>query len=209
MARGREAARAAQRRAAEAAEKLGTAQKQADETRERAQEENQKLREEIAALHREMEQRAGQLAGQELAAARAATHTAGQQRAAAVEQLKEALDHRDHLVREACRYVSMTTGQPPMAALAVVSTWITGKRPQFKLPPAGILASLGLPAAGWAAHTLTHAGRAARIAATNVISLDEAEDSGGTHVHTAYRSDWYRDSRPPRPPQTVVQFRAR
>ncbi|MFF9118345.1 hypothetical protein ACF09Y_22545 [Streptomyces massasporeus] len=196
--KGREAARAANRRTAEAqAEAEGL---RGDLARERADRkaETDALRTEIKRLKAGHIAEASRLAAEEVTRRLAQVEAERRARGLSDDITVNNLYLKDKFVLNACRYISMTTGQKPLNALAMVMTWMTNEDFYgFKNPE--VIVKLGLPSDGWVARTLRHYKHdLKRVTSKRIkngdawaISLDHAYEEGHPGIHPDYKPDWY------------------
>lgn len=210
MARGKEAAKAARRREAQAQARTGVVKERLQKEREQLGEEINELRAEILRLKNERQADAAKLAEEAILEVRQEVA----QREADVEllkaALKEAMASKDYLVFNACRYMSMRDGKPPLAVLARVFTWMTEESFVGVDNTEEFLLRLALPPDGWVASHLRRSNnvlrvnkRTAREGDSLTISLDQAEEEGHKDIHEDYIPQWYAH----RP--AVVMFRHR
>lgn len=197
--RGREAARAANRRAAGlAAELEATRQELAQERSSRKQQELAH-REEIRRLKVEQSAEAGRLAAKEVAKQVKAYKEKQQELGLSVEMSRHHLVQKDKLVRNACRYVSMTRGAHPLYALHQVITWMTDEDFAGVPNPAGMVIALGLPPDGWVAQLLKcnqhserrYARSIRKVGSSPYVSLDRAIEQANEQIHPAFKKSWY------------------
>ena len=196
--KGREAVRAANRRTEEAradAEQLRTelAKERADRKAEEAA-----LQSEVKRLRADHMAEASRLAGEEVR--RRIAQVEEEQRASGFSytMAKNAMYLKDKFVLNACKYVSMTTGNRPLGALEMVMTWMTDED-FVGFGRADIIVKLGLPSDGWVAmfirenkHGLKRISRAyARDGEVAAVSLARAEREGHKGIHPDYNPRWY------------------
>lgn len=109
-------------------------------------------------------------------------------------QVEGLADKKDAFVKEACRYVSMREGIPPMRALRLVLTWMSGERYGAQITESWLI-DQGLPHDGWVLlqfRANRYSDRAqAVVDGSATVTLDEAEEEGHPDIHPAYRRDWY------------------
>ncbi|WP_282795767.1 hypothetical protein [Streptomyces sp. CC224B] len=211
--RGREAARAAGHKLAQAQEELADLRRQLAEEKQRHAEEVAALRGEIRGLKQDATSQAEQIAARALEEARAEAARASSARSAAEEALRAHQRGKDDLVYNTCRYLSMTRGVPPIKSLEIVIPWMTGRDYAGIENLKQMLADCGLPADGWTARLARPHERALRKVAkagdhkTNtVVSLDHGLDQPDEiTVHPRYNKSWYKPADAP----TGSQQRAR
>lgn len=106
--------------------------------------------------------------------------------------VKHMLYRTDRFILNACRYVSMTTGELPLDALAMVLAWKTDKDVN-SLPQVDQLIELGIPLDGWVARELRSLGkwRKTAVGKVSAMSLDRADQEGHQRIDPRYRSSWY------------------
>lgn len=192
--KGKQAAAAARRREAGALEAVEKVKGEKAEQKAKYEAEINRLREELAALRNNMREEAARLAGEEIRRVLAEKEAERQARGLS-DATVEALAHKkDALVREACRYVSMQIGEPPMMALRLVLTWITGQRYAGQYTEDWLIQE-GLPRDGWVLtlfRTNRYADRAQGVVNGHITdTLDEAEEMNHPSIHPGYRRDWY------------------
>lgn len=102
---------------------------------------------------------------------------------------------KDMLIRNACKYVSMTKGLDPAAALMMVMTWATDK--DFTegkgLSRTDFLIELGVPFDGWVARQCRRISQFTmpKEWRHSAISLERAETEGHPDIHPKYNPKWY------------------
>lgn len=200
--KGKEAARAATRRANEADAKLAeTKQRLADERAVHGLQIDA-LKKEITRLKEERTEEAALLAASEVV--RLAVEIDELTRLLAEQETHTAtvMAGKDYLIRNACKYVSMTMGIGPGEAFDMVATWITGENFEGTRDIDTYIEQLDVPADGWTAEQLraTRNIRAVQAKAGHVraVSLEEAEAEGHAAIHPGYRPEWYADNPKPR-----------
>lgn len=149
MARGKDAASAARRRQLASQEATAALRVQLADERAAHHAETEALKAEIVKLKADARRKASEIAEASIEASRA-------------EVAKEQGDHRqlqdvtyilgkqrDVFIREACRYISMTTGVGPGRALEVVWTWLTSEEMPYGFTSVPDLATWGIIPDGW------------------------------------------------------------
>lgn len=196
--KGKEAARAAARRAADLGTTVGQLNERLRLQASRSHARIADLEAEVIRLRSEMRAEAARLAAEEVERrseeARKARNAQGMSDDMAVMMLLQ----KDKFVMNACRYLSMTLGQSPRNVLPLVMTWMTDKE-WYGFGSVDLLVELGLPADGWVARTIKinkfdEKGiyRANRRAGTPLaVPLDHAEENGFEQIHSNYRASWY------------------
>lgn len=159
---------------------------------------------EISRLRVDLLAEAAKLAAPEVA--RRLTEVAEEHRklGVSVEGMRSFMKRMDRFAFNACRYVSMITGEPPVIAMDSVLTWITGEDQYQIVDVDNWLLGHGLPSDGfiaWAIGALGIPGGekkfAARRYAKNLgrlaVTLDEVEANRGDYpmVHPKYDPRWY------------------
>jgi hypothetical protein len=196
--KGREAARAAKRRERQAGEESDRLREQLKQLQYEHDRTVQELEAQIGRLKKSLTDRAADLAGEVVRQLQEElTHTRSAARQAE-ERLRETRQRKDELVRNACRYISMTTGTPPELASEAVITWMTGEDFTYPADIEAALDRLDLPRDGWLARLWKARLHARRLIGRkgvpgNGVSLDTAEQSMPERVHPCYRPQWYRD----------------
>lgn len=105
---------------------------------------------------------------------------------------------KDKFVLNACKYISMTTGEKPLTALSMVMTWMTDEDFYgFEKPE--MIVKLGLPMDGWVAVFLRHYKHDLKRVARNrrkhgnaaAVTLEKAEREDHPDIHPDYNPRWY------------------
>lgn len=204
MARGREAARAAARRAIEAQEQAAAKDQELAALRSEHKAEATALRDEIKRLRADHMAEASKLAAEEVKRRIDALQEEQRRRGFTEEMLGDLLFQKERLVWNACRYISMTTGLGPGNALEMVITWMADKDFNGAADVPRLIAKLGLPDDGWVATMLT-AGRyfdrlrwrkEQRRGVASAEGLDTVLETGKFRgqwfePHGNYRESWY------------------
>lgn len=189
--RGKEAAKAANRRHLAAVEE--TEQLKADLKAERDRQ--SQLKDEIQRLKTEHFQEATRIASGEVKRQLARIEKERRDRGLSDDIVNHMTFRKDMLIRNACKYISMTTAALPIDALMMVMTWATEK--DFKegkgLSRADFLIELGVPFDGWVARTCKRRAHANMPDAwrASAISLERAEVEGHSDIHPKYKKEWY------------------
>lgn len=189
--RGKEAAKAANQRHLAALEEIE--QLKADLKAERDRQ--SQLKDEIQRRKTEHFQEAARIAGEEVKRQLARVEKERRDRGLSDDIVNHMTFRKDMLIRNACRYVSMTKGVDPTEALMMVMTWAYEK--DFTegkgLGRMDFLIELGVPFDGWVARTCK---RIAKFKMPNIwrasaISLDKAQAEGHPDIHPKYKKEWY------------------
>lgn len=202
MTRGREAARAANRRTEEARTEVQQLREELAAERRQRKVEADELRAEIKRLHADQVGAASRMAADEVARRMAQLEEERRQKGFSDEVVKTMLYLKDKFVLNACRYISMTTGERPLGALSMVMTWMTDED-FYGFENVEVIAKLGLPTDGWVArylrqnrHDLRRIARArARDGRPAAVTLDHAVAEGHSRIHPDYNPRWYPDMR--------------
>lgn len=198
MSRGREAARAAKRREDEARAEVECLREQLASERSKRAEEGAGLRTEIRRLKADQMAEASRLAAEEVTRRLAQLEEERRARGLSDDIVKTSFYLKDKFVLNACKYISMTTGERPFAALSMVMTWMTDED-FYGFENVEIIAKLGLPTDGWVARFLRHnkhdLKRVARARIKNgnpaAVSLDHALAEGNSRIDPNYDPLWY------------------
>lgn len=196
--KGREAVRAANRRTTEAATEAEKLRAELAEMRATHRREAADLRTEIKRLAADHIAEASRLAGEEVTRRLAQVEAERRARGLSDDIAINLIYQKDKFVLNACKYISMTTGQGPLSALSKVMTWMTDEDFYgFEKPE--LIAKLGLPPDGWVARYLRQnkhdLRRIARKRIKNdqaaAISLARAEQEGHPDIHADYNPRWF------------------
>lgn len=210
MARGKQAAKSANRRAQAAQAKTGEVKERLTKEREEKDAHIKELREEINRLKNSHRTEAERLAAEEVARLREEMLELTRQRSAAAELVRQAAKSKEYLVFNACRYISMTQGIGPGEAFTLVATWITGENFNGVRDAESFLTENMLPSDGWLAQNMRRdahwdhiISKSKMMATPSAMSLDAAEEQGNESIHPDYRAIWYEK----RPTSTRVTAR--
>lgn len=198
MSRGREAARAATRRAQEAE---ADAQQARDElAAERAERKTEvgAFRDEIKQLKSDRLAEAASMAATEVTRQLAQAEAERRAKGMSDDIARNLLYLKDKFTYNACRYLSMTTGAKPQHALELVMTWMTDED-FYGFTGPDVLVKLGLPNDGWVARFLREnrhgLRRIRRLRLRNgdpaAVNLDRALADGNANIHPAFDPRWY------------------
>lgn len=192
--KGKQAARAANRRADTAETKIKeVTQRLRTERTERATE-TQALKDEIGRLKNSLIEEARRLAAEEIGRLNNDLITTRKQLSGAQGSLDEAATARDQLMRNMCKYISMTEGVHPSAAIGRVATWLTNEPFTQGADVDALAERLGLPRNGWVVREMSRAVQWLRKGANGqrAVPLDYAEEHPQEFdVHPQYRPSWY------------------
>jgi hypothetical protein len=199
MARGREAARAAGRRAVEAQGLAAAKDAELAALRSEHKKEATALRDEIKRLRCDHMAEASKLATEEVGRRLAEIEEKQRDLGFSVDMGHNLLYQKDKFVRNACRYISMTKGLDPSTALEMVVTWMTDEDCMGLTDSAAFIVKLGVPSDGWVAMELrrvqhwnrTIAKKSIRSGKPRAVSLDHAEQEGNPNIHPEYKPHWY------------------
>lgn len=203
--KGREAVRAANRRTEEAkaeAEALRAelAKERADRKAEAAE-----LRSECKRLKADHMAEASRLAVEEVSRRLAQVEAERRARGLSDDMVKQSMHTLDRLVKNACRFVSMTHGLDPIDALCSVVTWMTGEDFIGVFDADKFIVEFGFPQDGWVADLARYqryfmrndAKRVARGDEDKALNLDRVEREAKIKIHPDYVSEWYSPSELP------------
>jgi hypothetical protein len=104
---------------------------------------------------------------------------------------------KDRLIRNACKYISMTSGTDPYTAIAMVLTWCTDKDIRSLLrDDMEWFIELGVPPDGWVAGRIKRDKRWQKTEQTrsSAVSLDHAIEQDHPKIHPDYKkygAKWY------------------
>lgn len=191
--RGKEAAKAANRRTTTALEEV---ERLRAELKEESSHQSD-LKNEIQRLKTEHFKEASRIAGEEVKRQLARIEKERRDRGLSDDIVNHMLYRKDMLIRNACRYISMTKGFDPYQALQMVLTWCTDKdfREGKGMARSDFLIELGVPLDGWVAGrcrvTAQWTTKGTQYSAT---SLDNAERQGHPDIHPLYTKNakhWY------------------
>jgi hypothetical protein len=147
--KGKQGVASARRREHEAKSKAELLTQQAKNEREGFIAQINELRAEVRRLHAEHTREAGQIAAAEVERILAAKEKERADRGLSDSIAIGMMYEKDKLIRNACRYLSMTKGLDPLDALPVVLAWQTDKQ-VWRVPSATTLAGrLGVAKDGW------------------------------------------------------------
>lgn len=158
------------------------------------------LRDENGELTAEMVARAGELASAEVQRQIAAFHEERRRRGLSDQIVTQLMRRKDRLIMNACRYISMTTGDVPMVALEQVITWATDEDFIAATNRTGLFVELGVPDDGWVAWAIgplnkyleRAIGRRRRRARAPLRPLDYVDEHlDQFDVHPMYDARWY------------------
>jgi hypothetical protein len=207
MARGKAAARSANRRATAVGERVAELESELKEAQRAHRAQVQQLRTELTQARSEVTRQAEVLAQAELARVRGEVDAANDQCRVGEKLLWNTTLKQDRLIRNACRYLSMKSGRHPLDVLPLVITWLTDE--DFYIEdygdPAALLVKLGVDRSGWVAHILLRRvdtvltkydtksrELASRERVPTAWSLDHVEDHPEDFsIHEKYKPKWY------------------
>ena len=205
MARGKEAVQAANRRAADAETTLAVAKERLAAERVEIHAENERLKLEVQRLNREADSIAAERADAQVRQRLEELENERHRRGLTEEVVVYLARAKDFLIRNACKYVSMTTGEPPDIALPMVLAWMTERTIHEVSENEDFLLSLGLPLDGWVASESKQIKRRQDYGRRGpkgvaAISLTDAEQELDPRIHPDYQTRWYVHVDPPTPP---------
>jgi hypothetical protein len=197
--KGSEAVRAARRREADALAAADELRAELNQVREDHRKVVLDLEVEIRRLRSEHAHEAAQLAQREV---ERRIEEAGEERRRRGFSDDLAGDHQykqDRFAYNACRYLSMTEGQPPHAVLPRVMTWLLNEDYYGPISRVNLLVKCGLPPDGWVAKWMgVHKHLNGRRAKNRykqerpiAYSLDRAWREQFDAIHPDYKPEWY------------------
>jgi hypothetical protein len=198
VSRGREAARAANRRTEQAKAESEALRAELKAKREEHKKAVDELMTEVRRLKINQMSEASRLAAEEVQRIVAEQEEEKKRLGLSTDVAMNSLYLKDKFVYNACRYLSMTRGEPPLQALSKVMTWMTDEDFYgFEKPE--LIAKLGLPADGWVARYLRHYKHdlkrinrlRRRDGAPAAVSLDHAIAEGNEGIHRNFNPRWY------------------
>lgn len=146
--KGREAARAAERRQYELTEQLNKLKEEHATLKKLHADEVAALRAEKRTLRDSMREEATQLAAKEIARLTNEREEEYERRALCEDRLDDLAWRKDVLLYNACRYLSMSLGLDVVNALGMISTWMLDKNYDEVVTEA-MMIDEGVPADGW------------------------------------------------------------
>lgn len=192
MARGKQAAASARRKATRAQEKTDEVKSRLQAEREQSDQEIKNLKAEVHRLKTDHLLEAQRLAAEEISRVRAEHEETTAQLKAVVEGAQQIMYTKDYLVANACRYISMTIGDTPLEALDMVVTWMTGEDFHEEiLNYEAFLERLALPPDGWVGTLWKRNKHLNPLRTGSAISLENAEKVGHDRIHKDYNPAWY------------------
>jgi hypothetical protein len=211
MTRGKCAAKAEKRREDSALEEIRTLKAQLQAERDGRRMETEELKTQVVKLRGEIMREAAALADKKVADRLEQIAAERRKRDVTEEMAVTLINQHDYFIREACRYISMTTGCEPVQALAVVWSWMDGK--DVYAVSAKDLMERGVTPSGWVALMLRmrseglqaykNSRRVRRERGKEIapmaVSLDHAEERAEEfNIHPGYRKwkQYYRDVTP-------------
>lgn len=197
--KGKEAIGAARRREAEAEERASGAAQQLKDERDEHKTEVAALRTEIRRLQADHLAEAGRIASEEVRRRQAEVEDARNRSGMSDDIAIALMWQKDRLIRNACKYLSMTQGVYPTEAICLVLTWATDKGLDRNLSPTALAAALGVPVKGWTVKVWRGeyewsrrvGGGTGGTPSLKTVSLDEAIESGREDIHPNYQRKWY------------------
>lgn len=200
--RGKQAAAAANRRADAAEAQVVDLKKRLRAHKVEHAAENQALKDEIGQLKTNLIEEAARLGAKEIARLKEKIISLTAELSEASEIRRQEAKARDYLMRNMCKYVSMTRGLLPSEAVSNVITWLTNEPFSQKSDTAVIADRLGLPMDGW---VMTELRRSQTLMVNEsalgheAVPLDQVdEDLERFAIHKDYRPVWYEKMRAPR-----------
>lgn len=212
MARGKQAAKAANRRAVKATEKAEEVKARLAKERQDSDQLIKELREENTRLRDGIRAEAERMAAEEVQRLNEEKALLAEQLNQAREAVREVMKTKEYLVFSACRYISMTKGFGPGRAFEMVYTWMTGEDYTGIYDVEKSLTKLALPPDGWVAENLRRNTFHERMVAQSqlfktegAVSLDRAEEEEYPDIHPQYQPHWYKEQ----PPVRIVNRRSK
>jgi len=199
--RGKQAAKAANRRAQVAQAKTDEVKGRLSKEREDSDARIKELEAEVRRLKDNHRAEAERLAAEEIARIREEMKGVADQRAQLAEGLLDVMKSKEYLVFNACRFLSMVEGIPPFHAMARVATWVTEEDFGGVTDIEEYLTKLALPADGWVAALLRRNRNISRTLKRQTanggtpfaISIDEAQKQNHDLIHEKYQPSWYEE----------------
>lgn len=203
MARGKCAAQAANRRARAVEDRYQEIQAELKAARDLHAAEKSDLQAKLVELSSEIKDLAGEMAARDIARMSARLDEADRNVAIAGELTRGSMEKMDKLMLNACRYLSMTKGEKPLAVLPLVVAWATDEDVYgLADEPSKILVHLGVRHDGWVSQCLKTLARnmeqrnepKRRENGTPLAwKLDHAESNSEdfSQIHPDYRTSWY------------------
>lgn len=191
--KGREAARAAQRRELNLQERVAELETALTETKRQwrtevaaANAENLRLR---SAIHEEAQSLAESAAADRIRKYEQMLRDKGMHEGV----LRTWVVGKDKFLRNAARYVSMTTGEHPADAIQIVVTWMTDRPWEPIQDVKKFCLRFGLPPDGWVARWLKRDRffQKTELGSTKAVNLDVAIAEKYPRIHPAYQDKWY------------------
>lgn len=161
-----------------------------------------RLRLEVGRLRADILAEASRLAAPELERRLAEVAEENRKVGLTVEGMRSFMATMDRFAMNACRYVSMVTGNPPGVAIDSVLTWITGEDYRQVVDVDDWLFARGLPSKGFMGEAMRGLAvkgndkfarkRYRKNLGTLAVSLDNVEKNRDEYpVHPDYRPEWY------------------
>lgn len=197
--RGKEAARSANRRHAEAVASAEELRGRLQRLESAYQKRIVDLETEIRRLRTEHRAEASRIAAEEVHRRMAEAERERRARGLSDDVAMNLMLKKDKFVMNACRYLSMKEGLPPRAVLPRVMAWMTDKD-FYGFDNAQMLVELGVDANGWLVRNIRAdkhwermlASRNRRKGKPEAFSLDYAEDHRDDfEIHPNYNPSWY------------------
>lgn len=202
--RGKAATQNANRRTNEALERVAELERELRQVRQAAKREADALRLDLARARRDIAVEAGRLATEEIKRQQTIARTDARHAKMSAEISRALMYQKDRFIMNACRYLSMTRGEPPLDVIPMVMAWCTDEDFYgFGNDPVKWITRIGVPGDGWTARTVSRIlkpverdlTRRARSSGTpDAWSLDAVEDRPeefSDRVHPKYKPKWY------------------
>lgn len=206
--KGKAAVQNANRRTTEALDRAAALERELTEVKATAKREADQLRVDIARLRRDITVEAGRIAADEVERQRRQAERETASAGMSMEVARHLMYQKDKFIMNACRYVSMRDGRPPMDVLPMVLAWCTDENFYgFGQDPVKWLTKIGVSPDGWTASLLTQTlihnlerkftrdrRRDAHPLAWSLDAVDDEVDAGTgrfPQVHPKYKTKWY------------------
>ena len=211
--KGREAVRAAQRRETQTRDELAQVKAQLRDERDRHHRREVELESEASRLRNDIRIEAGAIAAEQVKKKLAEADEERRQRGLSDDIVIYFTYQKDWLIRNACRYLSMTKNMHPRHALALVLTWATDHDIDYLLNDReSFFLDLGLPMDGFVATEIRIGKKQEKRFPSAAMTLSRALAEGHEDIHPDYTvkqdAEWYPPAEwtPDPPPGIHRQF---
>lgn len=200
MTRGKYAARSENRTSAELQAEVARLTAELKSAKESASETEDRLKLEIGYLRTNILAEASKLAAPEIKNHIDRVNEEHKKAGVSVEGMRVFMGKMDRFAFNACRYLSMTTGNSPSIVMDQVLTWITDKETPTVVNVDSFLVSNGLPRRGWMSWAMEWGFKSQRkqharaVRSSGMAPLDYVEENPDKfpQVHPDYDPRWYR-----------------